>query len=52
MSIKNPKIKVKSYKGLTVDFCKKESANFILRGLRNSKDFTIWNKDWLNFIFL
>lgn len=37
--IKNPKIKVKSYKGLTVDFCKKESANFILRGLRNSNDF-------------
>ena len=36
---KHPKIKVKSYKGLTVDFCKKEGANFILRGLRNSNDF-------------
>tara|TARA_B100000214_G_scaffold244778_1_gene179514 strand:+ start:815 stop:1273 length:459 start_codon:yes stop_codon:yes gene_type:complete len=37
--LKHPKIKVKSYKGLTVDFCKKTGANFILRGLRNSNDF-------------
>ena len=35
----NPKIEVKKYKGLTVDFCRKESASFILRGLRNSHDF-------------
>ena len=35
----NPKIDVKQYKGLTVDFCKKENANYILRGLRNSHDF-------------
>ena len=35
----NPKIDVKKYKGLTVDFCKKENANHILRGLRNSHDF-------------
>lgn len=34
-----PKIKVKTYSGLTVDFCKSEQANFILRGLRNSNDF-------------
>lgn len=33
------KIEVKCYKGLTVDFCKKENANFILRGVRNSDDF-------------
>ena len=33
------KIKVKSYEGLTVDFCKKENANYILRGLRTSADF-------------
>ena len=33
-----PKIKVMTYKGLTVDFCKKENAAFILRGLRNSID--------------
>jgi len=34
------KIKVKTYTGLTVDFCKTENADFILRGLRNSSDFT------------
>lgn len=33
-----PKITVKTYKGLTVDFCKKEGASFILRGLRNAID--------------
>ena len=35
----NPKIEVKKYKGLTVDFCRKENANYILRGLRDSHDF-------------
>ncbi|MDT0295427.1 pantetheine-phosphate adenylyltransferase [Mesonia ostreae] len=34
-----PKIVVKTYKGLTVDFCIKENAPFILRGLRNPADF-------------
>lgn len=34
-----PKIKVATYKGLTVDFCKEVDANFILRGLRNPADF-------------
>ncbi|MGB2759860.1 MULTISPECIES: pantetheine-phosphate adenylyltransferase [Maribacter] len=34
-----PSISVKSYEGLTVDFCKKVDANFILRGLRNPGDF-------------
>lgn len=33
------KVKVASYAGLTVDFCKKVEANFILRGLRTSSDF-------------
>lgn len=32
------KIKVKTYNGLTVDFCKNEKAAFILRGLRNTID--------------
>jgi len=32
------KIKVMTYEGLTVDFCKKEGASFILRGLRNAID--------------
>jgi len=34
-----PKIKVVSYKGLTVDFCKEIGVDFILRGLRNPADF-------------
>lgn len=34
-----PKIKVMTYQGLTVDFCKKVNASFILRGLRNPGDF-------------
>ena len=34
-----PKISVQTYEGLTVDFCKKINANFILRGLRNPGDF-------------
>lgn len=34
-----PKIKVLTYEGLTVDFCEKVDANFILRGLRNPADF-------------
>lgn len=34
-----PKIKVVTYKGLTIDFCKEINANFILRGLRNPGDF-------------
>ena len=35
----NEKIEVKKYEGLTIDFCKKEGTNFILRGLRDSHDF-------------
>ncbi|QCX39934.1 pantetheine-phosphate adenylyltransferase [Aureibaculum algae] len=34
-----PKVKVVTYKGLTVDFCKEIDADFILRGLRNPADF-------------
>ena len=34
------RIKVDTYKGLTVDYCKTVNASFILRGLRNSTDFT------------
>ncbi len=33
------KIKVMSYQGLTIDFCKKVGANFIVRGIRNNGDF-------------
>lgn len=35
----NKKITVTSYKGLTIDFCKKNDISFILRGLRNPADF-------------
>ena len=37
--IDNPKIDVQSYTGLTIDFCKKKKANFIIRGVRNIEDF-------------
>lgn len=33
------KIRVMTYEGLTVDFCKQVEAEFILRGLRNPADF-------------
>ena len=33
------RIRVAAYSGLTVDFCKKVHADFILRGLRNPADF-------------
>lgn len=33
------KIVIECYKGLTVDFCKKVNAKFIIRGIRNSTDF-------------
>jgi pantetheine-phosphate adenylyltransferase len=34
-----PKIKVEKYTGLTVDFCRKVNASYILRGLRTAADF-------------
>lgn len=34
-----PKVEVESHEGLTVDFCKKVNARYILRGLRTSADF-------------
>jgi len=34
-----PKVKVLTYNGLTVDFCKEIGVEFILRGLRNPADF-------------
>ncbi len=32
-------VEVQTYDGLTVDYCKKTGANFILRGLRTAADF-------------
>jgi len=37
--VDNPKIKVDTYEGLTIDYCKKVGCDFILRGLRNPADF-------------
>ncbi|MDO5608521.1 MAG: pantetheine-phosphate adenylyltransferase [Capnocytophaga sp.] len=34
-----PTVKVTTYQGLTVDYCKEIDAGFILRGLRNPADF-------------
>jgi pantetheine-phosphate adenylyltransferase, bacterial len=34
-----PRIKVDQYKGLTVDYCRKNRAGYILRGLRTAADF-------------
>lgn len=38
-----PRIEVVKYSGLTVDFCSKVGAGFILRGLRNTSDFEFEN---------
>ena len=35
----NPNVEVSSYGDLTVDFCRRIGAKFILRGLRTSSDF-------------
>ncbi len=35
----NPNVSVIEYEGLTVEMCRRERANFILRGIRNSVDF-------------
>lgn len=32
-------VKIESYDGLTVDFCKKNNTEFMIRGLRNPADF-------------
>ena len=34
-----PSVKVEAYEGLTVDFCKKKEARYLLRGIRNTVDF-------------
>jgi len=34
-----PGVKISTYSGLTIDFCRREHAMFILRGLRTSADF-------------
>ncbi len=36
---KEPKVTVEIYQGLTVEFCEKQEAKFILRGIRNQLDY-------------
>lgn len=38
-----PKVVVETFTGLTVNYCKKVNAQFILRGLRNAKDLDFEN---------
>ena len=35
------RVSAKSYKGLTIDFCKSVEASFIIRGLRTTTDFEL-----------
>lgn len=37
--INQPKVEVATYEGLTIDFCKKINASYMLRGVRSSADF-------------
>ena len=37
--LKEDKIEMQTYKGLTIDFCKSVNAQFIIRGLRTTSDF-------------
>jgi pantetheine-phosphate adenylyltransferase len=38
-----PKVSVEAYSGLTIEFCKKKNAKYILRSLRTSSDFEFEN---------
>lgn len=35
----NPKVEIQTYEGLTVDFCKKIKADYMVRGIRSAADF-------------
>ena len=35
----NPKIQILSYTGLTIDLCRQHGAKYLIRGVRNTKDF-------------
>jgi len=39
----NQKIEIITYTGLTVNFCKKVNANYIIRGIRNNADYMYEN---------
>ena len=35
----NPRVEVRQYEGLTIEYCKKVKAQYLLRGLRTAADF-------------
>lgn len=35
----DPRVKVESYNGLTINYCKERGANYIVRGIRTAADF-------------
>ena len=37
--VNEPRVLVKSFGGLTIEFCKQQKADFIIRGVRTSTDF-------------
>lgn len=37
--IDDPRVSVEAYEGLTIDFCHRKKAGYLLRGLRNAGDF-------------
>lgn len=37
----NPKVSVEAYQGLTVDFCRKAHAQYMVRGVRNAADYAV-----------
>jgi len=39
----NPNIEIENYNSLTIEFCKKVNASYILRGIRNSNDYNYEN---------
>ncbi len=41
---KHKQVSVEDYSGLTVDFCKKKKANYILRGIRTPGDYEFESK--------
>lgn len=36
-----PKVSVVAYQGLTVDFCREQGAQYLIRGLRNANDYAM-----------
>lgn len=39
----NPKIKIDTYNGLTIDYCNSVNSNYIIRGIRNVTDYNYEN---------